>query len=116
MVEHGRVHDPAAVAKARKRLLPAAAESLLRPLSAALCDPVRLKIVLALSGSELTVKDLARVIGRSQSVTSQHLRVLRDIGAVTPHRIGRRVVYSLAPDGLGPPLRRVLTTLARVAN
>src|SRR5438552_14990730 len=103
-----RLHDPASVARARQTLLPASTERMLRPLSDALCDPARFRIVQALSAAELSVKDLSSVIGRKESTTSQHLRVLRRIGAVEPRRFGRRIVYTLAGVGLGPALRRVL--------
>src|SRR3954454_20481841 len=102
------LHDPKAVARARRRMLPISTQAVLRPLSDALCDPVRFKIVLALSDASLTVKDLAHVIGRSQSTTSQHLRVLREIQAVDACRRGRQVSYSLARGGIGPPLLQLV--------
>jgi len=65
----------------------------------ALCDRTRVKIIQALSSSEtLAAGDLAVVIGRSRSATSQHLRVLRDLGAVVGRRNGNVVRYSLSPD------------------
>jgi len=111
-----RLHDPAAVARARSKLLPASADPIWRPLSTAMCDPVRLKIVQALSGADLTVKDLAAVLGRSQSTTSQHLRVLREGGLVAARRYGRRVVYGLPTNEMGGAMRSLLGTLERVAS
>jgi DNA-binding transcriptional ArsR family regulator len=111
-----RIHDPAAVARARRRMLPAAADAVIRPLSDALCDPVRFKIATALSAADLSVKDLAVVVGRSQSTTSQHLRVLRQIGAVVASRQGRRVVYSLAEGGIGAALVSLLDAVQKVAS
>ena len=60
------------------------------------------KIVQALSSDNtLAAGDLAHVIGRSRSATSQHLKVLRDLGAVVARRDGNVVRYSLAPDLTG---------------
>jgi DNA-binding transcriptional ArsR family regulator len=65
----------------------------------ALCDATRVKILRALSAdTTLAAGDLAHVIGRSRSATSQHLKVLRDLGAVTAQREGNIVRYSLSPD------------------
>ena len=110
------LHDPAAVARARSKILPSSSEPIWRPLSTAMCDPVRLKIVQALSGADLTVKDLATVLGRSQSTTSQHLRVLRESGIVASHRSGRHVVYGLPASDMGGAVRNMLGTLERVAS
>ena len=64
-----------------------------------LCDATRVKIVRALSeDNTLAAGDLAHVIGRSRSATSQHLRVLRDLGAVVGQRSGNVVRYSLSAD------------------
>jgi DNA-binding transcriptional ArsR family regulator len=68
----------------------------------ALCDATRVKIVQALSSDNtLAAGDLAHVIGRSRSATSQHLKVLRDLGAVVGLRDGNIVRYSLASDLTG---------------
>ena len=65
----------------------------------ALCDATRVKIVQALSPDNvLAAGDLAHVIGRSRSATSQHLKVLRDLGAVSGQREGNIVRYSLSPE------------------
>jgi DNA-binding transcriptional ArsR family regulator len=56
----------------------------------------RLRIVLALEGRELCVCDLAGVLGLSMSSTSQHLRELRNVGAVDYRVQGRLVYYRLA--------------------
>ena len=42
--------------------------------------------------------DLARILGRSRSATSQHLRVLREADVVKPSRNGNVVRYKLATD------------------
>lgn len=94
--------DPGAVATAEANLLPPPEERRMRELLDALCDPTRVKIVQALSeDNTLAAGDLAHVIGRSRSATSQHLKVLRDLGAVRATRQGNVIRYSLSPDITG---------------
>ena len=91
--------DPDAVAAAEARMPSPREERQMHELVEALCDATRMKIVQALSGDHtLAAGDLAQVIGRSRSATSQHLRVLRDLGAVVGKRSGNVVRYSLSPD------------------
>ena len=94
--------DPQAVASAEAQLLAPRDERLMTQLLDALCDATRVKIVQALSSDNtLAAGDLAHVIGRSRSATSQHLKVLRDLGAVVGRRDGNVVRYSLAADLTG---------------
>jgi DNA-binding transcriptional ArsR family regulator len=60
-----------------------------------ICEPTRTQIVRALTPGPLAVGELATILGRSKSATSQHLRVLRDAGIVSARRRGRTVMYSL---------------------
>ena len=94
--------DPEAVESASANLLPPRDERRMRQILEALCDPTRVKIVQALSADNtLAAGDLAHVIGRSRSATSQHLKVLRDIGVVTGRRDGNVVRYALSDDVAG---------------
>ena len=93
-----RVVDHGAVAQARARMLhPRSAHDAQRVLMC-LCDPTRLKIVRALQATELAAGDLAIVIERSRSATSQHLRVLREADAVRGRREGNVIRYRLTDD------------------
>jgi DNA-binding transcriptional ArsR family regulator len=85
---------------ARDTLLSSEATSLLDPVRDVLCEPTRTQIVRALSAGPLSVGDIAAILNRSKSATSQHLRVLRDGGVVTPRRRGRAVIYSLVSSAL----------------
>lgn len=98
--------DPQAVAAAEARIPSPREERQISELVEAICDPTRMKIVQALSGggAVLAAGDLAHVIGRSRSATSQHLKVLRDLGAVVGHRQGNVVRYSLSADVNGQVL------------
>lgn len=64
----------------------------------ALSHPVRVKIVAALSGGELCVKDLESILGISQPAVSQHLMRLRYAGLIESERRGHLVCYRLAGE------------------
>jgi DNA-binding transcriptional ArsR family regulator len=70
------------------------ASELLRALGA----PHRLAIVLELAGTPRCVHELVESLGISQSLVSQHLRVLRTTGLVTGTRRGKETLYALADD------------------
>jgi len=94
--------DPQAVEAASANLLPPRDERRMRQILEAMCDPTRVKIVQALSADNtLAAGDLAHVIGRSRSATSQHLKVLRDTGVVVGRRDGNVVRYALSDDVAG---------------
>ena len=90
--------DPDAVANAERQTLSPMSERRMRKLLDVLCDGTRLKIVRALRDNQLAASDLARVLGRSRSATSQHLRVLRENDIVQPARNGNVVRYKLSED------------------
>jgi len=58
-------------------------------------DPTRLRIVDALSRSELCVCDLALIVGASQSTVSHSLRALRQMRLVRYRKDGKIAYYSL---------------------
>src|SRR5205085_11821344 len=101
------------VRNARHSLLSTTAANLLEPVREALCEPTRTQIVRALSAGPLSVGDLASILERSKSATSQHLRVLRDAGIVTARRRGRVVVYSLTAT---PMVDATVQVLDRAAS
>lgn len=61
-------------------------------------DTTRIRILYALSCSELCVYDIATVVGMSQSAISHQLRVLKQAKLVKYRREGKTMFYSLA-DG-----------------
>ncbi len=71
-----------------------AAADLLR----ALASEHRLAIVVELSTGPRCVHELVDALGVSQSLASQHLRVLRGARVVRTQRRGREVAYSLADE------------------
>lgn len=67
------------------------AGELLKTLSA----PIRLAIVVELARQPQCVHDLVDSVGVSQSLVSQHLRVLRSAQLVAGSRRGREIEYRL---------------------
>lgn len=61
----------------------------------ALADSTRVKIVYSLLHQELCTCDLASIAGVSESVISQHLRVLRQLRLVKSRRSGKMMFHSL---------------------
>ena len=107
--------DPQAVRAASEKMLPVHDEHRMEQLLGALCDPTRVKIVQALSDNNtLAAGDLAHVIGRSRSATSQHLKVLKEIGAVSSERNGNVVRYTLAPDVNGEVIEQAVSAFDRL--
>jgi DNA-binding transcriptional ArsR family regulator len=103
------------VRTAREALLDTRAATLLEPVRDVICEPTRTQIVRALAPGPLSVTDLAAILNRSKSATSQHLRVLRDHGVVAPRRRGRSVFYSLSQSPLIDATVRVLDTAAAIS-
>jgi DNA-binding transcriptional ArsR family regulator len=102
--------DPTAFAIAEARLARARVdgndhEDLVR----AACDLTRLKIIRALAETPLPASDLARIIARTPSATSQHIRVLREVNAVDATRSGNVVRYRLTANASA----KVLEAFAR---
>lgn len=58
-------------------------------------DSTRIKILQALSVSEMCVCDIAVLINSTQSAVSHQLRILRSSKLVKYHKDGRTVFYSL---------------------
>lgn len=76
-----------------------------------LADPTRLRM-LALCGTvELSVGELSRALGMSQSRVSNHLRLLREAGLVAERRAGTSVFVRRAPDLGGEPQRGIWEAL-----
>ena len=70
-------------------------EELTATVCRALNDPKRLLLLYAIARRPRSVRELAELLGVSQSNVSQHLAVLRDPGLVEATRDANRVIYSL---------------------
>lgn len=61
-------------------------------------DPNRLKILEHLREKECNVSKLCKLLDMKQSTVSQHLRLLKDCGAVIAEKNGREVIYSIRDE------------------
>lgn len=61
----------------------------------AISDESRQKILLLLDKKNLSVNDIATLAGLSQSNTSRHLVVLKNVGLVQTEKVGNSVVCSI---------------------
>ncbi len=75
-------------------------------------DETRLRLCALLRDRELTVTDLVRVTGMSQSSVSTHLGRLREGGFVRYRTAGARSFYALARDSLSATAQAVLDEAA----
>jgi ubiquinone/menaquinone biosynthesis C-methylase UbiE len=74
----------------------------------ALGDPTRLRIVALLRAMELSVGELAQVLGQSQPRVSRHVKILIDAGLVERRKEGSWVFLSLATAERVEPLFALL--------
>ena len=65
---------------------------------AMLADTTRLRIILALRDTELSVNHLAEIVDKSPAAVSQHLAKLRLARIVVTRQEGQRVFYRLANE------------------
>lgn len=61
----------------------------------AISHPLRLKILCVLGSGEMSVQDILKTVGTTQSNVSQHLCLLKDKGIVASRKDANRVFYSL---------------------
>ncbi len=67
-------------------------------------DYTRLKMISALSISEMCVSDLSNILKLNQTTVSHQLRLLKNLNAVKTKRQGKVVFYSLRSDALSDVL------------
>jgi DNA-binding transcriptional ArsR family regulator len=79
-------------------LLDGAAVTALADTFRLLGDTTLVRILDAVSRRELCVRDIARLLGASESAVSHQLRLLRSVRLVRPRRAGRQVFYVLDDD------------------
>lgn len=93
------VVDPSQVCDARTVLADAGRRQRVADVLAALGEPNRLSIMLALRhAGDLCVSDLAVAVGMSDSAVSHALRLLRGHGMVSANRQGRLVRYRVTGE------------------
>lgn len=103
-----RFIDQDRVRQARADLIDDLPARRLAELFKALGDPSRVRIISALSQTELCVYDLATTLGLSQSAVSHQLRLLRDMRLVRYRKEGRHVYYQLDDEHIHALFQRGL--------
>src|SRR4029077_5739813 len=73
-----------------------------------LADPTRLRIITLLRAMELSVGELAQVLGQSQPRVSRHVKILIDAGLAERRKEGSWVFLSLGARGRTEPLFQLL--------
>ena len=68
----------------------------------AVAEPRRRQLLDLLAGGERPVNDLVALLGLPQPQVSKHLRVLREVGAVSVREDGRQRLYRLNGPALRP--------------
>src|SRR5687768_7968185 len=71
-------------------------------------DPTRLRIIALLRAMELSVGELAQVLGQSQPRVSRHVKILIDAGLAERRKEGSWVFLSLADAARTEPLFALL--------
>src|SRR5213593_140175 len=82
----------------KPRLLGESAVMALAETFKVLGDTTRVRILDALSRTELCLQDLAGILGLTQSAVSHQLRLLRSMRLVRTRRDGRQIFYALDDD------------------
>ena len=75
---------------------------------AALADPTRLRVLALLRAMELSVGEIAQVLGQSQPRVSRHVKILAEAGLVERRKEGSWVFLSLGPRDRIEPLFALL--------
>ncbi len=88
-------HDELQVQEAQQALVDALTAERMAQTFRALADPTRVRILSALTKTELCVSDLAVVLGMSISAISHQLRLLRGLRLVRRRRAGKHIYYAL---------------------
>ena len=68
----------------------------------AIAEPQRRRILALLKNRELPSGYVADELGMQQPAASKHLRVLKEVGLVYVHQVGKQRVYGLDARGLRP--------------
>src|ERR1043166_9163297 len=74
----------------------------------AIAEPSRLRLLILCALGELTVSELAQILGQSQPRVSRHLKLLCEAGLLDRFREASWVFYRLAEQARGGALARLL--------
>ena len=115
--EHQHPESPERVAEARAWVMATDEAGRLAGLLGMLADPVRSRILFALSAAgELCVGDLALALEATEDQVSYALKMLRLAGMVSFRKDGRMVFYRLSDGFPHPLLEHCLRQLLSIAS
>jgi len=115
--DHDHPVDASAVDAARDALIDVTDAGRLAGLLGLIQDPVRLRLLFALSGAdELCVGDLALALATTDDAVSYALKLLRVAGLVTFRKDGRVVFYRLSAGFPHQLLEHCLRELLSIAT
>lgn len=97
--------DPKALSKVQSKKLSEEFVELMGNTFQALSDPTRVTILYALTNSSLCVRDIAILVGISESAISHQLRLLKDRKLVKAERKGNVIYYSVSYKHLSALLK-----------
>lgn len=78
----------------------------------AVAHPIRLRIIELLRGGEMCVGDIFVALGIKQSITSQHLNMMRDKQILTCRKDGAKVYYRIQ----NPNVIKLLQCMQEICN
>src|SRR6201996_6866711 len=82
----------------------------------AVAEPTRLRLLVLCARGELTVSELAQILGQSQPRVSRHLKLLCEAGLLDRFREGSWVFYRVAGRGPSAALSRHLVAASDDAD
>jgi len=82
----------------------------------AVAETTRLRLLVLCAGGELTVSELAQILGQSQPRVSRHLKLLCEAGLLDRFREGSWVFYRLSSDSAASELSRHLVAACGKAD
>lgn len=77
----------------------------------AVAETTRIRILFALSHSEVNVSELTYILGQSQPRVSRHLKLMTEAGLVAKHKEGNWVLFRLTESGIGGALARSIVDM-----
>ncbi|MEM9278912.1 MAG: metalloregulator ArsR/SmtB family transcription factor [Pseudomonadota bacterium] len=75
-------------------------------------EPTRLRLLMLLAESDLTVSDLTEILGQSQPRISRHLKLLSEAGLLERYQEGAWAYFRLVDQGMGAGI--ITTLIAQV--
>src|SRR5687768_10169874 len=82
----------------------------------AVAEPSRLRLLVLCARGELTVSELAQIVGQSQPRVSRHLKLLCEAGLLDRFREGSWVFYRLSAGSAAGALSRQLVAASGEAD